>query len=271
MPRVPEHVVAERRRRLADLLGRERYLPVGDLAVRMGVSAATARRDLAALQGQSRVTRTFGGAVAAGPPAGGVEEFDARFASYAERAGHAAAAKRRIAKAAASLVRPGMTLFLDAGTTVGAFADALCELPPRRLKNVTVVTHSLPVAGRLAGNEAVETHLLGGRLLGRQMIAVGDAARRALSAFDVDLACLGCEAANAGGIFNSHAEVVRLQRHAALRASGTLLLLDATKLGGDAPERLLLPAEIDRVATDAKPAALAEAGLDVDAKQVVRA
>ena len=269
MARVAEHVVLDRRRRLEALVGRERYLPVGDLADRLGVSEATARRDLAALEGQNRLARTFGGAVATEETATSVEEYDADFDSYADRAGESADAKKRIAAAVAALVRPGMTLFLDAGTTVGALAEMFGDIPARRLRGVRVVTHSLPVAEKLAGVAAVEVHLPGGRLLGRQMIVLGDATRRALTGFDVHLACLGAEAVNGGGVFNSQKDVADLQRHAAMRAGKTVVMVDAAKLGRDAPARVLLPAEVDLLATDAAPEAVADAGLRLAPKQLL--
>lgn len=264
MPRVAEHIVAERRRRLTDLVGRERYLPVSDLAERLGVSEATARRDLAVLGESGRLMRTFGGAIASGPAPATLKEFDARFASYADRAAHMGSEKRKIARKAVDLIKPGMTLFLDAGTTAGAVALLLGELPAKRVKNLKVVTHSLAVAERLSATEAIEVHLLGGRLLGRQMIVLGDATRRATIAFDIDLACLGAEAVNAKGVFNSHPEVVSLQRHVALRAARSVVLIDSSKLGTKAPERLLMPAEIDLLATDASPAAVRKAGVELD-------
>ncbi len=270
MPRVAEHVVARRRRRLEELVGRERYLPVSAVAEKLGVSEATARRDLAALGEQQRLTRTFGGAMASGSAATPtLAEFDAAFASYGDRAEHMAAAKLKIAKAVAALVKPKMTLFLDAGTTAGALADHLPELGPRKLKGVRVITHSLAVAGRLASVEAIETHVLGGRLLGRQMIVLGDATRRATTGFDIDLACLGVEAVNAEGAFNSHGDVVSLQRHIALRATRCVLMVDSSKLGVQGTERLFRPSEFGLLATDASAAKLAKAGLDLDKKQLL--
>ena len=272
MPRVAEHVVARRRRRLEELVGRERYLPVAAVAEKLGVSEAPARRDLAALGEQQRLTRTFGGAMASGlAEAPTLEEYDAAFASYGDRAAHMAAAKRKIAKAVAALVKPKMTLFLDAGTTAGALADHLPELGPKRLKGVHVVTHSLAVAGRLASVDAVETHVLGGRLLGRQMVVLGDATRRATTSFDIDLACLGVEAVNGEGAFNSHEDVVSLQRHIAMRAGRCVLMVDSSKLGAEAPERLFRPSEFGLLATDAAPAQLAKAGLELDKKQLLLA
>jgi len=52
--RVPLHVVEARREKLAALIDRHRYLPVHELCRRLGVSEATARRDLASLASRNK-------------------------------------------------------------------------------------------------------------------------------------------------------------------------------------------------------------------------
>ncbi len=268
MPRVPEHIVADRRRKLEQLVGKERYLPVGIVAEKLGISQATARRDLAALQEQQRITRTFGGVVATGATPASVDGLDG-FANHAQRNDHMATAKRKIAKAVAARIKPGMTLFMDAGTTVGALAMYLSEIPAKQLKNVRIITHSLPIAEALARIDTIETHLPGGRLITGQLVLLGEATRRALMAFDIDLAIFGAEAVNAEGVFNSHAQSVEIQRHIALRAARTVVMFDSSKLGGEAGERLLMPAEIDLIATDAPLSKVGAAGIDVTARQLL--
>ena len=81
--RVPIHVVEARREKLAALIERYRYLPIGELCRRLDVSEATARRDLAALASRNKVKRTHGGALA---------EFNERFPSFHERQASSASA-----------------------------------------------------------------------------------------------------------------------------------------------------------------------------------
>src|SRR5690606_1562796 len=56
-----------RHERLLKLLREEGVLPVGRIAQRLGVSEATARRDLTELDGAGMLTRVYGGAVARTP------------------------------------------------------------------------------------------------------------------------------------------------------------------------------------------------------------
>src|SRR3954470_2862482 len=137
--RVPQHVVDDRRRRLAELVQGGGWLPVAEVCEKLGVSEATARRDLAALEAGKEITRTRGGALC---------EFNQRFPSFVERQGVAIGTKRRIGKAAAGRVEAGSTVSLDAGSTIYAVAEALAH--ERAARPLTVVTNSLPVADLLA-------------------------------------------------------------------------------------------------------------------------
>ena len=260
--------MSERRRLLTQLLGRHRYLPVADVARRLNVSEATARRDLAALTRQKKVRRTFGGAVSASPS---LAEYGVRFASFAERAKVGAAAKRRIGRAALAMIEPGMTVFVDAGTTLDQLAALMAEAAAKSLAGVTVVTHSLAVADRLAGSEHVAVHLLAGRLLGRQSIVLGPLTTRTAGEFEYDLAFLGAEAVNANGAFNTQEDVVTLQRAVAARAAKAAVCVTGDKFGKTARVALLPVGEIDLFVTDAVARRVAEAGVALRPGQLVKA
>ena len=129
--RVAAHVVEARRESLSRLLERHRYLSVPELCRRLGISEATARRDLASLKRQRRIRRTHGGAML---------EIEATFASLRARARKARMAKDRIADAAYRFVRPCTVCYLDAGTTMLALARRLRADPVHPL---TLLTNNL--------------------------------------------------------------------------------------------------------------------------------
>lgn len=272
MARVADHVVEERRRRLTRLLGRRQYMPVAELAERLGISEATARRDLAALSQQKKLRRTFGGALSTAET---LAEFDLGHISFADRAKLHAPAKRRIARRALALVEPGATLFIDAGTTLDHLAALLAEAPARQVRGVTVVTHSLAVADRLSSAEHVETYLLAGRLLARQSIVLGEHTVASAERFEIDLAFLGAEAWGPAGLANTHPQVVALQRQLVARAKRSAVCLDGSKVGRSGRQKLshtLMAAdEIDLVVTDAGPRQLADAGISLPEAQLLRA
>src|SRR5688500_12692176 len=86
---------------------------VETLAQRVGVSPSTVRRDLARLQAEGRIARTYGGALVR-------DAFQER--SFSESAQLNQQAKAAIAEAAATLVPANGTVFVDAGTTCLALA-----------------------------------------------------------------------------------------------------------------------------------------------------
>ncbi len=111
--RVPLHIVEKRREQLRNLIRTDGFLPIAEICRQLGVSEATARRDLVAIAAHGQITRTRGGALA---------DYNTAFASLGQRAQRARTAKARIADAAiAQFPRTGV-VFLDAGTTVQSIA-----------------------------------------------------------------------------------------------------------------------------------------------------
>ncbi len=257
--KVPLHVVKARRERLADLLHRNRFLPLGDLCRQLGVSEATARRDLAALARENVITRTWGGALV---------DFNQRFPSFRERQLRAADAKRRIALVALKQLKPGLTIFFDAGTTVYAIAERLALQPVPQL---TAVTNSLPVADRLAEVPGMEVHLVAGKYLARQSVLFGEPALRSLRLWEFDLAFTSAEGITADGLWNTQQDIVRFQQAVVKQARRTIFCVDQTKLGREAPQFLLPWRDVDALLTDANARQLRAAGIRLAPSKLLHA
>ncbi len=247
--KVPLHIVLARREKLAKLVEQERYLPVKDLCKRLGVSEATARRDLAALVQDKRITRTYGGALS---------EFNDRFPSFRERRSHGSAAKSKIAKQALALIQAGGTYFFDSGTTLFAVAEAFREHP---VTPVTIVTSNLPVGEILSTIPGVQVFQLAGQLLHLQSTLLGETAQRSIEFWEFDLALLSAEGMNSEGLWNSQAEIVAQQRVVLRRSKRNAFCLDSAKLDQTAPHFLVPWSEVGTLLTDATPARLAKAGI----------
>ena len=93
---------------------------------------------------------------------------------YSFKSGIHSSLKRRIARAAASLVRSGTTVALDGGSTTLELARSLTSrLRSHSLHDLRVITNSIPAANELLGTlstmgsgdigSVAEVHLLGGR------------------------------------------------------------------------------------------------------------
>ena len=247
--KVPFHVVQARRDRLAELLGQHRYLPVKELCRRLGVSEATARRDLAALVGEKKIKRTHGGALS---------EFNDRFPSFRERQGRAAQAKSKIARATVALMEPNGTYFLDSGTTICAVAEAFRERP---VTPVTIVTSNLPVGEMLAAISGVQVFMVAGQLLHLQSTLLGETAQRSLQFWKFDTAFLSAEAMNPEGVWNSQAAIVDQQRVVLERSERTVFCIDGSKLNREAPHFLVPWDRVDALITDVTTERLAKAGI----------
>lgn len=247
--RVAKHIVEARRSRLTELLLERGYLPISELCEELGVSEATARRDLTALESEERITRTYGGALG---------EFNATFTSFRERLREGTDAKGSIARTAASLIRPGMRVYLDAGTTAFAIAQELRRHLPERL---TVITNNLALLETLGSLPGAKTILLGGQLLERQSVLLGNEAVNAAALQHIDIAFLSAQGMNERGLWNSQRDIIRLQHAVMKRAGRSCFCLDHTKLGHSAPEHLASWPKINTLVSDLSLPELRQAGI----------
>lgn len=253
--KVPFHVVQARREKLAQLLEQHRYLPVKELCRRLGVSEATARRDLAALVGEKKITRTFGGALS---------EFNERFPSFRERQSQASRAKGKIAQAARALMEPGRTYFFDSGTTIFALAETFRDNP---ITPITVVTSNLPVGEMLAAIPGVRIFQLAGELLHRQSTLVGESAQRSIDFWSFDTAFLSAEAMNAEGLWNSQPSIIEQQKIVLRRSERSIFCIDGAKLNRTAPNFLLPWRQVGHLLTDVPFEKLIDSGINIEREQ----
>jgi DeoR/GlpR family transcriptional regulator of sugar metabolism len=249
--RVPRQVVEARRTRLTELLQERGYVPISDLCEELGVSEATARRDLSVLEREERITRTYGGALG---------EFNATFIPFRERLRQNTEAKGAIARAAISLIKPGMCIYLDAGTTAFAIAQELRRTP---IEELIIITNNLALMEPLGALPSAKTILLGGQLLERQSVLLGDEAVHAASTQEIDIAFLGAQGMTERGLWNSQRDIVLLQQAVMKRSTHTCFCLDSSKLGLVAPEYLLAWPKIGMLVSDISLPELRLAGISL--------
>ncbi|MCV7228923.1 DeoR/GlpR family DNA-binding transcription regulator [Mycolicibacterium komossense] len=191
---------------------------VDDLSDQFGVTASTIRRDLAQLTAEGLLARTYGGAIAVQPHPE---------SSLRQRAVEDYEVKRLIAKWAASQVKSGETILLDAGTTVGAMAEFL-----RELESLTVVTAGLTALAALADADQVRVECLGGTLRHLSQGFVGPLAEANLARLSFDRAFLGADSVTADrGICEAELGQTRLKELMMERAGDVYVLAHAAKLG----------------------------------------
>ncbi|MCP9949037.1 DeoR/GlpR family DNA-binding transcription regulator [Actinomadura madurae] len=249
---------AARRRHILELVQRNGWMALRDLATAVGGSDVTVRRDLRVLAEQGLLVRARGGAF---PP--GTLAYEP---SYGEKARVAGAEKEAIAVAAAGMVEDGDTVVLGAGTTTERLA---AHLVARR--GLTVVTNSLAVAHTLARAPDVEVLLTGGVLRGSIRALVGGAAEQSLAGLRARVAFLSGNGLTAErGLSTPNMEVAMVDRALARAATEVVVLADATKVGVEAVYQTVPPGLMSALVSDApvagaELAALATGGVRVTA------
>jgi DeoR/GlpR family transcriptional regulator of sugar metabolism len=192
---------------------------VETLAGQVGVSPSTVRRDLARLERNGSIARTYGGALVRD------EVFHER--PFGESAQLDAEAKAGIAARAAELVPAEGTVFLDAGTTCLALARLLVTAGP-----LTVVTRGLESALLLSRAAAVRVIIVGGQVQPLSHGVVGPLASVALDRLAFDVAFLGADTVDPErGLGEPTVEETHVKEVAARQARRVVLLADSSKLG----------------------------------------
>lgn len=153
---------------------------VSELVDLLGVSDMTVRRDISVLDRRGLVSRVHGGATAVGRRS--TEE-----PGFAAKSALQTAEKTGIAQLAATLVKPGDSVALSAGTTTYQIAQEL-----RSVADLTVVTNSVPVAESLhrVARGDLTVVLIGGVRTPSDAL-VGPVAVAALRTLNVDWLFLG--------------------------------------------------------------------------------
>jgi DeoR/GlpR family transcriptional regulator of sugar metabolism len=213
-------VLSSRRRReeIVRLATTAGLASVVDLADTFGVSASTIRRDLAKLEEQRQLARTYGGAMA---------HHAHTESSLRDRIGEAFEDKQAIARWAAAQVEPGESILLDAGSTVAALAHEL-----RNRSDLSITTTSLTALNELAGSEDLTVHCLGGTLRPVSQGLVGPMAEIALERLSFDRVFLGADSVDADrGICEANLQQTRLKELMARRAERVYVLAHGAKLG----------------------------------------
>lgn len=219
---------------------------IAALSAFFNVSRETIRRDLKQLADRGQLGLVHGGATL----------FEPTEPALTQRAQENSAAKAAIGRAAAGLVRDGMVVLIDSGTTTLAVAQALSGL-----KNLTVCTPSLTIALLLCRQPSTRVHMLGGEIDSGEEAAVGIDALEAIGRFRVDIAFVG------GGGLSPDGEVTDFTRNGAEQRSRMIaaaerayFVLDSSKFGRLTPLRIPRFELAAGLITDAAPpAAIGEA------------
>lgn len=209
--------------RIRALLTTLNHLSTERIVRELGISRETARRDIIELEAMGLARRVHGGLMALDaepePPLTVRSEVRAR-------------EKRAIARAAAQRLKPGQTLFLDAGSTTTMLAEEL-----KTMSGLTLITNSLNAALKLSAAEEHEVLnnniiLLGGTMLAGAHETRGELTVGEIYRFRADVAMLspvGIDSKNGASSFYPHEAAIA--RAMVQQSTQLILLADSSKLG----------------------------------------
>jgi DeoR family transcriptional regulator, aga operon transcriptional repressor len=209
----------ERHENILQYIGQHQRITIPEVCSRLGVSAATARRDLELLAEAGKLRRVHGGAIALykAPPEN----------PLLERSAELAVEKDLIGAAATGMVKDGETIFLGSGSTVLTMTTHL-----QLLRTLTVITNSLPVINALADKENITLIVLGGMFRASELSFIGHITELALAELRADRVFIGTRAIDVqAGLTNAYLPETMTDR-AILHIGGQVVILaDHTKCG----------------------------------------
>jgi DeoR/GlpR family transcriptional regulator of sugar metabolism len=218
-PEVYEMIPAARRGRIAEMLRARRTVRVSALSEEFGVSEMTIRRDLERLESEGLLSRTHGGAI--------LKQHMVGEPLYVNSVLTHAEEKRRIAAAAAALIKPGETVFLSSGTTA---AQVLRHLDPQL--EARVITHNV---GALAEAEGlrIELILLGGLFRPQSNALEGSVPADLVAGFYASKMLLGADGVSLEeGLTTPSMGVATVEKAMLRQTRGeVLVLVDSSKIG----------------------------------------
>jgi len=234
---------AKREQLIIGFLESRGAMGVGELSELLGVSVSTLRKQLAVMQENGLVIRTYGGVM----PVNRVpdETFESKLHKNI-------AEKRRIAERARALIPNGALLALGSGTSVYGLANQLDDM----LKG-TVYTNSMQAADYLSLCQSLEVHICSGIIRSQTGTIFGsEAAEYFRSLQALDYAFIGCDAIDSSGsVLSDNLSVAAVEKLILNCARHKYILCDSSKLGQNAVAKVTELRDVDGLITTKSPTA----------------
>ena len=231
---------SERCLAILEILQRQHKVTVTELAQRFGISEMTIRRDLNFLARQYNISRTHGGAELGNQPVVRMISFDEARIAHKET-------KEKIAAMAATMIRSGQRIFVDAGSTTRIILNYLNE----ETKAVVVVNH-LKVAEQALQFENLSVIMLGGDMIRITNCSSGPVAEEQLKNYQLDIAFIGAAAIGTDGkLYDGYSPEARLKSSLFSVAKKVYVLADSSKINTYDLNEFGSLSQIDGLITDA--------------------
>jgi DeoR/GlpR family transcriptional regulator of sugar metabolism len=215
-------LAAQRQSLILSEISQRNAARISDLALILGVSEMTVRRDIELLAEQGLLAKVHGGATSIASRSMAVEP------PFQSKSLREQIAKDAIAKQAATEITPGSSIALMGGSTVFAIAKLAITIP-----NLTIVTNSLPVSD-LFNHEGQlnQTVVLAGGIRTPTDSFVGDITVAAFSTLNLDLVFMGTHGMDPkGGFSTPNLYESETNRAVISKARKLVMVADHTKWG----------------------------------------
>jgi DeoR family ulaG and ulaABCDEF operon transcriptional repressor len=251
----------ERQEAITRLIRQNRFLSIGEVVDALGVSEATARRDLTRLEHNGVLRRVRGGAEVAGdanPADRGADDFDAleRELPFESRKAVNRELKRRIARRAASLCRNGETIIIDGGSTTYQMAPFLTEL------ELVVITNSFAIAQYLLEHSASKIIIPEGVVFRESQLILSPFHQDVVSNYFASKVFMGVEGLDSRGATNTNMMLIQAERAMIDHANDLVIVADSSKFRTQGHLRLC---GYDRIST-----IITDGGITDDEREMVR-
>lgn len=233
---------SKKTRRQAEILDALKLDPtkrVHELARDLDVSPETIRRDLAELDAEGSIRRTYGGAVRAGT-------FEP---ALAERLKLYIRERERIAKRIVDLLDGVENLYIGGGATTLHFARALKSAE----RHMTILTASFEIALELATNPLFDVISLPGTVELQEGLVHGPETLRFIEQYNVQATVMGASAADEIGISEALPSAADVYSAMIRQAERTFVAADSSKVGKTSLKRVLKWNAQTTLVTDAAP------------------
>ncbi len=208
----------DRQRRILKLLHRAGSLRTVEIAVNLGVTDETVRKDFEILEKRGELIRTHGGA---SRPQRIREELP-----FTERQAILRQEKQSIARLAASRIQANETIFLDASSTVLTLTEFLPDLP------LTILTNALNVFTALANRPNLDLICTGGLLDSKSRSFIGLTAEKSLQRYNIHrMFFSGNGLHHERGVSESNSRQAAFKERVISNAEDVVFLADHSKLG----------------------------------------
>lgn len=206
----------EREKMILELLKSKNIVKTSEIIKKLGVSEATARRDLDLLEKKNLIKRVFGGAIL-NDNKNFSNDLDIKTRKTINKE-----EKTKIAKFAASLIEDSDCIYLDAGTTTLEMIKFI------KAKDVKIVTNGLNLIDELE-RYSFTFYLVGGKIKTKTSCTIGHSAKEFLKLFNFNKVFLGANGFDTNAFSTPDPDEALVKETALLQGEKVYFLCDSSK------------------------------------------